>query len=66
MKKVYGKMVPRNVSCKQKDYVYLSARLLEEAKHLEKIVTGDETGVFQYDPETKFKVCNGKFQSLQD
>jgi len=55
MKKVCVRMVLRNVCTEQKlrrkeIISYLSGRLLEELELLDKIVTDDETQVFQYDP----------------
>lgn len=58
MRKICSKMVPRHLSQDQKDIRkarcvdFLDA--IEQDPHfLERVITGDETWVFEYDPETK-------------
>lgn len=58
MRKVCAKMVPKVLSDEQKELrVEISQEILdclEEDEHfLDNVITGDETWVFQYDPETK-------------
>lgn len=58
MRKVCAKMVPRLLSQDQKDCrVNICADVLERIEndptYLERVVTCDETWIFQYDPETK-------------
>ena len=58
MRKVYAKMVPKILSEDQKqNRIKFCEDMLEKIKDdpdiLRQIITGDETWVFQYDPETK-------------
>jgi [histone H3]-lysine36 N-dimethyltransferase SETMAR len=58
MKKVCAKMVPRLLTPEQKECrMNISADILESIERdpnfLERVVTCDETWIFQYDPETK-------------
>jgi hypothetical protein len=57
MKNVCAKMVPKNFGSEQKGRKEISpdasARLSEESDLFEKVVTGDETWVFQQDPQTE-------------
>jgi histone-lysine N-methyltransferase SETMAR len=59
MRKVCAKMVPKNLSEEQKERrLQVCSELLERVQSegdefLNKIITGDETWIFQYDPETK-------------
>lgn len=58
MTKVCAKMVPKNLTQEQKDNRKaicsdIMERLKEEPDLLTRVITCDETWVFQYDPETK-------------
>ena len=58
MRKICAKMVPRNLTQQQRDArVSVSAELLEQVEAdpdlVERVITGDESWFFQYDPETK-------------
>ena len=58
MRKICAKMVPRNLTQQQRDArVSVSAELLEQVEAdpdlMERVITGDESWFFQYDPETK-------------
>jgi len=58
MRKICAKMVPRNLIQQQRDArVRVSAELLEQVEAdpdlMERVITGDESWFFQYDPETK-------------
>jgi histone-lysine N-methyltransferase SETMAR len=58
MRKVSAKMVPRILSDEQKQQrldvcSVLSHQLPEENNVLDRVITGDESWCFQYDPETK-------------
>jgi len=58
LRKICAKMVPRNVTEQQRDArVSICAELLEQVEAnpelMERVITGDESWFFQYDPETK-------------
>jgi len=58
MRKICAKLVPRNLSVEQKaNRLEICQDLLErlkiESNFLHKVITGDESWVFDYDPETK-------------
>jgi len=55
MRKVYAKMVPKKLTEEQKQRrVTIYQELLERQDDiLGHVITGDETWVYQYDPETK-------------
>ena len=58
MRKICGKLVPKNLSVEQKVNRLkicqdLLGRLKIEPDFLDKVITGDESWVFDYDPETK-------------
>lgn len=58
MRKISAKMVPKILTDEQKERrvqvcVDLSTRIEEDSDLVSKIVTGDETWCYQYDPETK-------------
>ena len=64
MRKICAKLVPKNFSVEQKANRLeicqdLLGRLEIEPNFLDKVITGDELWVFDYDPETKCKVRNG-------
>lgn len=65
MTKVCAKMVPKNLTQEQKDNRMnicsdIMNRLTEEPDLLSKIITCDETWIFQYDPETKCQSMHWK------
>lgn len=58
MKKLCAKMVPKNLSDEQKAHrLNIAQDLLEQVESdptlLDRVITGDESWFFQYDPETK-------------
>jgi len=54
MRKVSAKIVPKELTEEQKQRVTISQDLLERQDDiLGRVITGDETCVYQYDPETK-------------
>ena len=58
MRKIYAKLVPKNLSDEQKDnHVLVSREILNcvtsEPDFLQGVITRDETWVFEYDPTTK-------------
>jgi len=58
MRKICAKLVPKNLSVEQKANQLeicqdLEGRLKIEPNFLDKVITGDESWVFDYDPETK-------------
>jgi len=58
MRKICAKLVPKNLPDEQKDNsVLVSRELLDrmtsEPEFLQRVITGDETWVFEYDPTTK-------------
>jgi len=58
MRKICAKMVSRNLTEQQRDArVSVCAELLEQVEAdpelMERVITGDESRFFQYDPETK-------------
>ena len=61
MRKICAKMVPRNLTQQQQNArVSVSAELLEQVEAdpdlMERVITGDESWFFQYDPETKRQI----------
>jgi len=64
MKKLCAKFVPKNLTIEQKDnrkdvWLHLLERIQRDRNFLNNVITGDETRIFEYDPETKNKVTNG-------
>jgi len=58
MRKLYAKNVPKNLTIKQKDNrkdmgLHLLEQIQSDRNFLKKVITGDETWIFEYDPETK-------------
>jgi len=58
MRKICAKMIPRNLSQDQKDmrkkrYVDFLNLIANDLHFLERVITGDEFWVFEFDPETK-------------
>ena len=58
MRKICAKMVPRNLTQQQWDaWVSICVELLEQVEAdpelMERVITGDESWFFQYDPETR-------------
>ena len=65
MRKVCAKMVPRLLSEDQKTRrLHVCQDILQQlqtdATLLEKVITGDESWIFEYDPETKRQSCQWK------
>jgi len=57
MRKICAELVPKNLSDEQKDnHVLVSQKLLDrvtsEPDFLRRVITGNETWVFEYDPTT--------------
>jgi len=58
MKKLCAKIVPKNLTIEQKDNrkdvcLHLLERIQSDRNFLKNVITGDETWIFEYDPETK-------------
>ena len=58
MRKICAKMVPRNLCGEQKENRLLICqelldRLKRQPNFMDRAVTGDESWIFEYDPETK-------------
>ena len=58
MRKICAKLVPRNLTEEQRDArMSVCAELLEQVEAvpeiMERVITGDESWIFQHDPETK-------------
>jgi len=58
MKKLCAKFVPKNLTIEQKDTrkdmcLHLLERIQRDRNFLKNVITGDETWIFEYDPETK-------------
>jgi len=54
MKKISAKMVLRILTHDQKQRrLHISSDLLRHAKMFDRVITGEETWCFQYEPETK-------------
>ena len=56
-------MVPRILTHVQKRQLHISSDLLRNAEMFDRIITGDETWCFQYDPETKRQGMQCKTQN---
>jgi len=64
MKKLCAKFVPKNLTIEKKDNrkdvcLHLLERIQRDKNFLKNVITGDETWIFEYDPEKKDKVRNG-------
>jgi len=58
MKKLYTKFVPKNLTIEEKDNrkdacLHLLERIQRDRNFLKNVITGDETWIFEYDPEIK-------------
>jgi len=58
MRKLCAKIVPKNLTIKQKDNrkdvgLHLLERIQSDRNFLKNVITGDVTWIFEYDPETK-------------
>jgi hypothetical protein len=53
IRKISAKMVPRIWTHDQKRRLHISSNLLRNSEMFDRVITGDETWCFQYDPETK-------------
>ena len=58
MKKLCAKFVPKNLTIEQKDNrkdmcLHLLERIQKDRNFLKNVIKGDETWIFEYDPETK-------------
>jgi len=64
MRKISAKMVPRILTHDQKQRrLHISSDLLRDAETFGRVITGDETWCFQYDPETKRQSTQWKTQN---
>jgi len=69
MRKVCAKMVPKNLTtehkAKRRDVCLdLLDRLEREPEFFSRVITGDESWILDYDPETKRQVGSGTLQTL--
>jgi len=58
IRKLCVKIVPKNLTIEQKDNrkdvcLHLLERIQNDRNFLKNVITGDETWIFEYDPETK-------------
>ena len=58
MRKLCAKIVPKNLTIEQKDNrkdacLHLLEQIQSDRNFLKNVLTGDETWIFEYDPETK-------------
>ena len=61
MRKISAKMVPRILTHDQQQRrLHISSDLLRNTEMFGKVITGDETWGFQYDPEVNDRACSGK------
>jgi len=64
MRKISAKMVPQILTHDQKlCRLHISSALLHNAEMFNRVITGDETWCFQYDPETKQQSTQWKTQN---
>jgi len=64
MRKISAKMVPRILTHDQKQrWLHISSNFLRNAEMFDRVITGDETWCFQYDPETKRQSMQWKTQN---
>jgi len=64
MRKISAKIVPRILTHDQKQRrLHISSDLLRNAETFDRVITGDETWCFQYDPETKRQSMQWKTQN---
>ena len=64
MRKLCAKIVPKNPTIEQKDnrknaFLHIQERIQTDRNFLKNVITGDETWIFEYDPEKKDKIRNG-------
>ena len=63
MKKLCAKFVPKNLTIEQDNRTDVCLHLLEriqsDRNFLKNVITGDETWIFEYDPETKSQSKDG-------
>jgi len=60
MRKLCANIVPKNLTIEQKDVcLHLLERIQSDRNFLKNVITGNETWIFEYDPEKKDKVRNG-------
>jgi len=69
MRKLCAKMVPKNLMTEQKASerdvcLDLLDRLEREPEFFSHVITGDESWILEYDPETNAKVGRGTLQTL--
>jgi len=69
MRKVCTKMVPKNLTTEQKANRWdvcldLLDRLEREPEFFSRVITGDKSWIFEYDPETKRQSRSGTLQNL--
>jgi hypothetical protein len=63
MRKISAKMVPRMSIDEWKRRLHILSDLLHNAETFGRVITGDETWCFQYDPETKHQSTQWKTQN---
>ena len=64
MRKISAKMVPRILTHDQRQRrLHISSDLLRKVEMFDRVITGDETWCFQYNPETKRKSMQWKTQN---
>ena len=63
MRKISAKTVPQILTRDQKRQLHISSDLLRTAEMFDRVITGDETWCFQYDPENKGQSMQWKTQN---
>jgi len=64
MRKISARMVPRILTHDQKQRrLHISSDLLRKTEMFDRVITGDKTWRFQYDPETKRQSMHWKTQN---
>jgi len=64
MRKIFAKIVPRTLTRDQKQRrLHISFDLLRNSEMFHRVITGDETWCFQYNPETKRQNMQWKTQN---
>jgi len=71
MHRVAAKFVPRLLNPEQKEHRVaicqeLCQHAVDDPSFMSRVITGDESWVHGYDPETKQQSCNGRAQDPQD
>ena len=68
MRKVCTKIVPKNLATEQANRRDMCPDLLDrlerEPEFFSRVITGDESWILEYDPETKRQIVSGTLQTF--